>query len=231
MKIKAETREEKGGKARTLLRVGTVPAVVYGPATDVKNIKINSKEFVKVYKDAQHSKIIDLELEGDKTLRKVLIREFQFHPVTEDIIHASFYELDLKKQITVDVPVVMNGIARAVKDNIGFLVTPVEEITVRCLPDKLPSQIEIDIDNLNEIGDSITLGNVKLPEGVTLAMEHSDSVALAYIAPPQKEIVEEVVAPAEGEEVAEGEEGEKKEGEEGEEAAKTEEEEPAKKEK
>jgi large subunit ribosomal protein L25 len=210
MTLVLQARKKVGKKARLLLNEGMIPGVVYGPKRESVNIKVDEEQFRQVFQDAGYGKVIDLEVGGEKKVKKALIREVQYDPVKENILHVSFFELDLTKPITTEVPVVTKGSSRAVEENIGFLVTPFESLEVRCLPDKLPSELTVDISGLNEIGDSISVGDLKLSEGVELASDVSKSATLAYITPPQKEIVEE--EEEKKEELAE--EGEEKEGEE-----------------
>jgi large subunit ribosomal protein L25 len=215
MKIVAKKRNLLGKKSKQLAKNSEIASVVYGPKRKSANIKVNSLDFSKVFKDSGYSKIIDFELEGKKKKSRVIIREVQHDPVTDEVIHISFYELDLSKPITTEVPVKTKGKSRAVEESIGFLVTPFEYLEVRCLPEKLPEKLVVDISNLNEIGDNVPISELDLPERVELTSEVDEHATLAYIAPPQKEIVEE--EPEEEVEEVEGEEGEEKEGEEEEE--------------
>lgn len=214
MKLKVQKREITKKKVRNIIKEGVIPAAVYGPKRKPVNVQVSASEFGKVFEDSGYSKIIDFEVEGEKGESKVLIREVQHDPVTDEVIHVSFYDLDLTKPITTEVPVVAKGISKAVKESVGFLVTPFEYIEVRCLPEKLPDHLEVEISNLDEIGDNVSVSDLKLPDGVTL-VDIDEKATLAYIAPPQKEIVEEEPVVAEGEEEEEGEEGEVAEGEEG----------------
>jgi large subunit ribosomal protein L25 len=222
--IKAQKRKKVRKKVKDLLREGFTPAVVYGPKRDSINVKVDVSDFKKVFKNAGYSKVADFEIEGEKKGTKVIVREVQLDPVTSEILHVSFYEPDLSKQITTEVPIVTRGTSKIVEEKTGFLVTPLDSLEVRCLPENLPSEIVIDISGLENIGDSIPLGELVLPQGVELVGEAHLSATVAYIAPPQKEIVEEekpeveveeeVVEgeeEAEGEEVVEGEEAEKAE--------------------
>lgn len=222
MKIKAENREVSKKKTKLLRENDWVPAVVYGPKRESLKIKVNRQDFIKVYDEAGQNKIIDIEVDGE-VLGKNLVREVQYDPVSDEIIHVSFYELDLTKPITAEIPLVTVGLSKAVKDNIGFLVTPIETVEVRCLPEKLPEKIEVDISELDEIRDNVMLRTVDIPDGVELTLDENvlESASAAYIAPPQKEIVEEVeeipLVAGEGEEgELIGEDGEVIEGEEGE---------------
>lgn len=210
MKLTVKKRKVTGRKTENLRKKGEVPAVIYGPERKSLNIKLDLEIGEKVYKKSGYSKIIDMAVEGEKKENKVLIREVQLDPVTGEMTHISFYELDLKKPITTNVPIKVIGTSKAVKEKTGFLVTPFEQLEVRCLPSNLPEKLIIDISDLNEIGDSIPVLDLKLPEGVSLTADIDEHATLAYIAPPQKEIIEEV---EEVEEAEEGEEGEEKEGE------------------
>lgn len=209
MKISVKKRELNGKKAKELLSDGFVPGAIYGPKRKSTNIELNLVEFEKIFDEARYSNLIEVEVEGEKQTGKALIREVQFDPVSDRIIHVSFYELDLEKPITAEIPVVTKGESKAIIEKVGFLVTPVETITVRCLPDKLPSELLVDISSLDAIGDSVPITDLKLPEGVEFATEVAETTTLAYVAPPQKEIVEEApVEEGEGDVAEEGEEGE-----------------------
>ncbi|MBU0975651.1 MAG: 50S ribosomal protein L25 [Patescibacteria group bacterium] len=235
MKIKVQRREEKRKRTDSLRREGILPGVVYGPKRKSTDVTVNAQEFRKVLNDSGYSKLVDFEIEGEGKSVRALIREVQYNPVSDDEIHVAFYELDMAKPVTADVPVETTGESTAVKNKLGFLVIPFKTLEVRCLPDKLPEKFIVDVSELNEIGDNFAVEHLDLPEGVELAADISESATLAYIAPPQKEIVEEekeVVT--EEEEAEEGkeeeEEGEEEEGEKSEGEEKGEEEAPAKKE-
>lgn len=232
LSIKAKERKELA-KQNKELRIGKmIPAVIYGPKRKSTNIQVGYKNFEKLFKEAKYSEMLDLDLEGKTS--KALIREVQYDATGDNIIHVSFYEVDLSKVITAEVPVVSKGESKAVKENIGFLVLPFDTLTIRCLPANLPKEIVVNISNLNEVGDNLLLREYKLPEGVTLDASVDQNSALAYISPPQKEIVEEVKPAVEeegAEEGVEGEEGEEAPSKEGEEAKESGEEKPKDKEK
>jgi large subunit ribosomal protein L25 len=207
MLIKASKRDLTGKKVKQLRREKKLPAVLYGPNRESTNITIDPLEFYRLFKDVGYSKLFDLDLEGDKV--KVLVKDLQKDILTESFIHVDLYQVNMKKEITAEIPLHFSGESFAVKNNLGLLVTPLQSIDVTCLPGDLPAFLEISIDQLSEIGDSISAGDIKLPEGVELANDVSPDSPVVYIAAPQKTIEEEVV-----EEAVETEEGEV-EGEEG----------------
>ncbi len=206
MKIFVQKRKIVGRRVKDLFEKQEIPGTVYGPDMDSINIKVNLVKFKKVFDKVGYSHMIDIKIEGDKKPGKALIREVQFDPVTDEMRHVSFYKLDLNKPITTSIPIKFTGKSEAVEESTGFLVTPIEFLEIRCLPNKLPDKFEISIEELNDIGDSIAVSELEIPDGVELTAEVTENATLAYIAPPQKEIEEEE-KPVEEEEL-EGEEGE-----------------------
>ena len=215
MLIKANKRDLTGKKVKQLRREKKLPAVLYGPNRASTNITIDPLEFNRLFKDVGYSKLFDLDLDGDKV--KVLVKDLQKDILSDSTIHVDLYQVNMKKEITAEIPLHFTGESFAVKNNLGLLVTPLQSIDVTCLPGDLPAFLEVSIDQLNEIGDSFTAGDIKLPEGVELANDVTPDSPVVYISAPQKAIEEEVVeeeetAESEGEETAAGaEEGESSE--------------------
>lgn len=212
LSLTGKLREETKKQIKKLRRDGLVPAVIYGPNRKSTNVLINRKEFVDIYKIAEETRMIDFNIEGEKESSKVIIREVQLPPLGGEPLHVSLFEIDMKKKIVVSVMLEFIGESKAVKDNIGILITPVSELPIRSLPGNIPEKLTVDISNLNEIGDSIKISDINLPEDVEWDSGLVTSNNVADIVPPQKEIVEEVKPVEEAEGAVEG---EKKEGEEG----------------
>lgn len=208
MKLKAQKREVVGKKSKNIRKEGLVPASVFGPKRDSTSIQVDRKELQQIFKKVGGNKFFDLEIEGESRPSKVLIKEITIHPVTDEYMDVSFYQVAEDRKLNVEVPVIVNGESPAVKQNLGFLINQFDAITVHCLPKDLPSSIEVDISNLNQPGDAITLDTIQLPEGVEWDSSVDPTSAVVYIASFQKEEVEE--APAEA--TTEGEEGATAEG-------------------
>jgi large subunit ribosomal protein L25 len=205
MLLKATKREITGKQVSQLRRDKKLPAVLYGPNRESTNITIDPLEFKKLFKDAGYSKLFDLELEGEKV--KVLVKDLQTNTLTDEFTHIDLYQVNMKKEITAEIPLIFVGESFAVKNNIGLLVHPMQSVSVTCLPSDLPASLEVSVDAFNEIGDSVTVADIKLPEGVEISNDVAPDAPVAYIAAPQKTIEEETP-----EEVAV--EGEETEGEE-----------------
>jgi large subunit ribosomal protein L25 len=194
MSLKATSREIVGKQVQQLRREKKLPAVLYGPNRTSTNITIDPLDFKRLFNDVGYSKLFDLELGEEKV--KVLVKDLQRNVLTDEFIHVDLYQVNMSKEITAEIPVNFNGESFAVKNNLGLLVHPIQSVSVTCLPAKLPPTLEVDISNLNEIGDSISVGDIKLPEGVQIANDVSPDSPIAYIAAPQKTVEEEAAEEA-----------------------------------
>jgi large subunit ribosomal protein L25 len=218
MKLKAETREKLGKKAKNVRSEGLIPGVIYGPKFESTAVKFDRVSLRKVLKDSGYSKLVDMNVDGEKM--KSILKEVQIDPVTRELIHVSFYAVDMESEIEAEIPIIVEGKAPAVKQGIGFLETPINTLSIRCLPADLPSELVINVENLKEIGDGITIEDLALGDKLEVADDYDEEFMIAFITPPQKQEsllteVEEDEDTEEGEE-GEGEEGEGVEGEEGE---------------
>ena len=198
--------------AKLLRKDGIVPCVLYG--NDVENVSLqcDHNELFRAYAKAGSSTLIDLAIDGDKTV-PVLVHAIDFHPVQEQITHVDFYAVDMKKEIETEVPVHCVGESPAIKDLGGLLVTSLDRVTVRCLPANLPHALDVDISGITEFGMNVTVADIAVPEGVAITAE--ESAVLASVQEPRRVEVEEVTEGEEGEEGAEGEAAEGAEGGEG----------------
>lgn len=196
MKLKANSRDIIGKKVSQLREKGVIPASVYGPSRESTNISVSPKEFKKAFKSVGYSSIFDLELDGKVT--KVLVKEVQANVLTDAYLHISFYEVDMNKTITAEVPVLLEGESPAVKNNIGLLINPFSSVMLSCLPGDLPANLTLTVDGLEEIGAILRLSDLTLPKGVDLAPGVMANTTVAYIAAPQKAV--EITETEEGEE-------------------------------
>ena len=194
LQVKALVRNNKGkGAARKIRAQGEVPAVVYGVGLDPLPLTVNLHEFDKALKDIEGTSVlIDLDIDGKETLA-VMLRDFQVDIISRKFRHLDFQKVDLKKKFKLEVPIHLVGIAPGVKEG-GILEHIRRTLEIRCLPAGIPQSIDVDISALN-IGDTIHLHDLKLPEGVEVAFT-SDVTIAAVVAPAEEK-----------EEVAPGEEG------------------------
>ena len=216
-KLKAKPRTSSNNQA--LRRSGNVPAVLYGPKLDSQAMEMDQKTFSKLYKEAGHTSLVNLEIKGsskDKTETAnehvVLIREVQFHPLKNTVLHVDFFQVDMNKAIRTDVPLIFTGESLAVKDMGGVLIRSHNTVDLEALPNDLPHDIEVDISVLDDFEKIIHIKDLVLPDGVKL--HHEDDDVIALVQPPRTEEELEKLT-EETEEDVEGVEGVKDEDEEG----------------
>jgi large subunit ribosomal protein L25 len=194
------------GPARVLRRAGQIPAVLYGRRTEPILLSVNTKDFEQILKKGSFGQfILTLVIQNGKKLTKpAMIKELQTHPVSGNLIHIDFYEVDMKRKIKVMVPVVTTGQSVGVEEG-GLLNIVRRELEVFCLPGDIPESFEIDITDLT-IGDSIHLDEVPLGEDVEVATDVNYTVVTVLSPKVEEEPVEEEEEELEGaEEGAEGE--------------------------
>jgi len=216
MELLAKKREIQGKKVKTLRTQKQIPASLYGRQRSPSlSIVVDEKSLLAAIKECGYSKVLDLNVEGESKPVNVVFKEIQTDAVRGNVIHVSFHQIEMDKEITAEIPVNYNGISLAVKNNLGLLVTSLNSIYVTCLPKDLPSSIEVDISKLDNVGDIISLDKITLPARVGVGHGTPKDAVLVYISAPQK--IEEEVKAVETAVAAEGAEatveGEKAEGE------------------
>lgn len=155
IKLSAKKREEFGKKSSKMVRrEDRIPAVIYGQGEPV-NFSLDAKE-VKAIIYTPKSYIVELDIEGTKEIG--VLREVQYHPVKEEILHMDFYRVNEAKPVTIDIPVRITGSSEGVKMG-GKLVQSKRKLTVSGLLKDLPDELTVDITELG-IGKTIFVGDL-----------------------------------------------------------------------
>ncbi len=193
--LPANARNAAGkGAARAIRRAGFVPAVIYGNKQEPVMVSVDPKTLlVELSKTGFFTKLVDIRVNGET--HRVLPRDVQFHPVSDEPIHVDFLRVLAGTEITVAVPVIFineeesPGIKRG-----GVLNVVRHEIDFVCMTDNIPQAISVDLTGL-EIGDSLHIGEVALPEGVRPAVADRD-FTIATVAAPTVKAEEDAAAQA-----------------------------------
>lgn len=176
--LSAVARSTSGHKLVLERKNGKLPAVIYGPhRKEAKALFVDAKVFLSVFRKAGESSLITLDIEGEKPT-KVLVHDIALDPVKDTPVHVDFYEMDLKKPVTLHVPIHFTGEAPAEKVLGGVLLKQVHEIEVSSLPDRIPHNITVDVSSLKTFHDRITFGDLAMPDGVSLVGEEETVIAL-----------------------------------------------------
>jgi len=203
--LKATERPRSGkGAAREARRGGNVPAVIYGNGEPPKTINLEYNELWKqVVKGRFTSRVLDLDINGAK--HRVLPRDVQLDPVKDQPLHVDFLRVGKESRVRVEVPVVFinHGLSPGLKRG-GVLNIVRHEIEVTCPADRIPEQFEVNLEGL-EIGRSVHISAVKLPEGVRPTIIGRDfTIATIAGAKAEEEAAATTGATAEGAAPAEG---------------------------
>jgi large subunit ribosomal protein L25 len=192
IELHATVRKSVGnGPARGLRRIGQMPAVLYGAKTEPVLLTVNIQDVEHILKKGGVGQVIlNLVIQnGKKVTKPAMIKELQTHPVTGNFIHIDFYEISMKRQIKVMVPVVTKGICKGVE--LGGLLNIVRrEVEILCLPGDIPEAFEIDITDM-DIGDSIHIEDIALGDDVEISSDVNFTVA-TVLSPKVEEVEEEV---------------------------------------
>ena len=186
--LAARPREGTGkGVSRKLRASGRVPAVVYGYGEQTRALTVDAHEFERLLATVHvENTIIELSIEGDRAPVKALVRELQTHPHRESVLHIDFYQIHAGEAVTVEVPIRLVGTAAGVRAG-GIMQHALIELEIRCTPEQIPEFVEVDVSAL-EIGDSIHVGDIPLPDGVEPLVDAERSVC--SVIPPTVVAVE-----------------------------------------
>ncbi|OGB63045.1 hypothetical protein A2X44_03500 [candidate division CPR3 bacterium GWF2_35_18] len=207
--LKAKKREIFGKKLKGMRRKGIMPGVVFGSKFNSIAIQFDLLEFRSIYKEVGETNILEVSIESDEAY-PVLVKKVQLHPLSDLPLHADFYKVDLTQKVNVNIPLVFIGESEIIKSGEGVLLELMHEVVVECLPMQIPSSFEIDVSQLKTLGDSFTLKDLKLSEGVEVKLESTELIC-KIVEPMKEEVEAPVITPEEVEVIKE-----KKEGEEGE---------------
>jgi large subunit ribosomal protein L25 len=204
------------GASRKLRRAGKLPAILYGPKRETVSVIVDAKELGAKVASSRRSVLVRLRSENaDVNDRLALVKELQCHPITGDVLHADFYEVDVKTKLRVRVPIACKG--RAVGVELGGILQPIlREVEVLCLPSDIPDVIEVDVSSLG-IHDVVHMSDLQPPPGVEVQFD-SDEPIVTVLAPTVEEVkveapsVEEAAPAAEGASAPTEPKGEEKKG-------------------
>ena len=194
MQMQELTVSQRDGKgkqaAKRLRRAGHIPAILYG-GVKPQSIAVDPKAVLKmIHGHEGTTQLLSLKFDGGADgVRMAIIRDMQFDPVSENLLHVDLQEVSADRVITVRVAVHPIGEAIGVRDTKGILNLVLHELEISCLPTNIPQRVDADVSGL-AIGDVLTVRDLVAPEGVRILNDPGQ--AIATVAPP---MAEEVAAP------------------------------------
>lgn len=175
--LTASTGRTAGSRSSSRMRAdGLVPGVVYGLGRDSVAVSVPWPDLRRALTtEAGLNALITLEVDGQTDL--AIIKDLQRHPIRRNVLHVDFLRVDPNAPVAVEVPLVLVGEAKKVEGRRGIVDQPLKTLTVKAKPTEIPSQIEIDVTDL-DIGDSITVAAISLPAGVTTDIDEGVQLVL-----------------------------------------------------
>ena len=177
--LKGKIREGRGkGANRKLRSAGLLPAVVYGAGSNV-SLTVNPKELRKLVEKEGLNSLIELAIEGDtEKKRVVVIKDHQQHPVREGWEHADFLEVDMKQEIKVDVPIILEGDSPGEKLG-GMVEHNLHTLSVKCLPGEIPESFVVDMTQV-QLDQVVHVSDLTIPENIEVLDNLSESVVSVH---------------------------------------------------
>jgi large subunit ribosomal protein L25 len=180
--LQAKERKVFRHSALTSLRnEGNVPAVIYGAKLGSKSIYLNELDLLKTLKNVGRNGVIALDVEGSK--QNVILTDFQSDPLKKGFVHVDFLAVDMSKELTTDVRIVLTGEAAGVKDG-GMLQQSLHVVSITATPTNIPQSIDIDVTNL-QVAETITIADIK--GNSDFSINHEEDEVVASILPPRQE--------------------------------------------
>jgi len=168
IELSVTTREVLGKKVRFLRRQGITPVHLFGHNVESVALQCDTAPLQRILAQAGKTGLISLKLDKAKKLRNVVVREVQREPRTGELLHIDFYQVSMVEKIRVEVPIVPVGEAPALKSKDNFLTQELDSLAIECLPDQIPSSVELDIGSLTEVEQAIHVKDIRLGEGITV---------------------------------------------------------------
>lgn len=205
--VKLDPRIVTGKKVRQLRRQGVIPVHMYGADIEPSNLQIDTLTLNRLLPQVGTNIPVSIEVEDLDSENICFVREVQRHPVTDEVIHVDFLRVDITRTVSAEVPLTLTGASPAVSQMAGTLLQNIQTLSIEALPMNMPAEIPVDISVLVDFDTTLVVGDVEVPDNVTVLNDPEDT--LVRVAPPRLEVetfddeeLEE--GEAEGEEGTEG---------------------------
>ena len=207
LNLNVTNRTITGKKVKTLRNQGLIPMNMFGYGTDSQALQCDLSQLNKILPVAGTNIPISINIDGetkDASESICFVRDLQWDPISDKLLHVDLYRVDTSRTVTIEVPITLTGTSDAIINMGGTLIQPVSSVTVQGLPLNIPTEFVLDITSLDGFDKSILISDLETDDSIEL-MNPEDQM-LARVLPPRIE-EEPTVETEEGEEGIEGEEG------------------------
>lgn len=181
--IDVSTRDILGKKVATLRREGITPLHLYGKGMPSRALQADAAAVTRLINHVGHHIPAYIKLDGAKKQELVFVREIQRHPLTNRVLHADLYRVDITERGVGEVPLIIVGEAPAVRTYRGILTQGLHHLSVECLPMDMPERIEVDISHLEELDQYVRVSDISLAPAITILSDPDEIVA--RVSPPR----------------------------------------------
>jgi large subunit ribosomal protein L25 len=183
--------------ARRVRVAGKIPAVVYGAGLDSIAVELDPKQILRIlHSESGHNTIFDVDIAG-QGLAKVMIVDWQYEPIRDSLLHIDLKRIAMNKTMTVSVPVRLIGVPVGVKAEGGVLDQTLREVEIECLPNEIPSHIDVDVTGL-ALFAAVHVSDLPHPDSKTFKFLTAEDTTVAHVISIKEEPVAEAAVAAPG---------------------------------
>ncbi|MBA13615.1 MAG: 50S ribosomal protein L25 [Chloroflexi bacterium] len=182
LNITVEKRDILGKKVSNLRKAGITPLHLYGSGIDPQSLQCDTVELSKIISQAGTNIPVTIKVSGSKDDSLCFIREVQYHPVTDRLIHVDFFRVDVEKSVRAEVPIMLEGTSPAVRSAGGTLLQPLQTVTVEALPLDVPASLILQADLLIDFETKLYVSDIAVDSSIQIINDSEELVA-SVVAP------------------------------------------------
>ena len=205
LNITVEKRDILGKKVSNLRKAGITPLHLYGSGIDPQSLQCDTVELSKIISQAGTNIPVTVKVSGSKDDSLCFIREIQYHPVTDRLIHVDFFRVDVEKSVRAEVPIMLEGTSPAVRSAGGTLLQPLQTVTVEALPLDVPASLILQADLLIDFETKLYVSDITVDSSIQIINDSEELVASVVAPRVEREGFDESIATEESVNVENGE--------------------------
>ena len=175
--LATDKREITGKKVAILRRDGITPIHLYGNGIESQSLQCDTATVSKVVLQAGTNIPVTVTVPGNSEENVCFVREVQYHPVTDRLIHVDFMKVDVTRTVRAEVPIIISGLSPAVRNMGGTLLQPLQSVTVEALPMNIPPMFSLNSDLLIDFDTNFYVSDLEAPDNISIINDEEDLVA------------------------------------------------------
>ena len=205
--LATDKREITGKKVAILRRDGITPIHLYGTGIESQSLQCDTATVSKIVLQAGTNIPVTVTVPGNSEENVCFVREVQYHPVTDRLIHVDFMKVDVTRTVRAEVPIIISGLSPAVRNMGGTLLQPLQSVTVEALPMNIPAMFSLNSDLLIDFDTNFYVSDLEAPDNISIINDDDDLVAGVVAPRIEREVGLGMDGDEESDEDAESEDG------------------------